>query len=262
MSRQPFVLMLSEDPVKFGTIKSQLASSGLNFKWSLFDDDLEKNAWNLSIDEIKTTDTGVLIICGSKDDFLKKSVLKGLSFLALSVQYLKGEKFPIILISDFELDKLNLPFALKNSFFVSINSTLIGAKTAAKANIPVKKGERDFRLNILTFNGYSGAWIEAGPLSHNWNGVIAGGLKPGRIDALGVGQRDKIPEKSVLEYPVRGIELEIKGKNYYAWGAKNTISDKDSAFFRIDNSSDSIIFGAFNDGENIEVSIIDFAPGP
>ncbi|MDY0361144.1 MAG: hypothetical protein RBR08_06815 [Desulforegulaceae bacterium] len=256
MSRQPYVLMLSNDAQKTALIKSQLDANGLNFKGSLFKDDLEKNAWNFSLDEIKNPETGVLIICGSKTDFFKKSILKGLSLLILSVQYLKGEKFPIIVVSDFETEKQNLPFALKNVFFVSITSPLIGAKAAAKANISVKKGERNFRLNILTFqNNY--IWIEAGPLIKKWNGIITGVLKPSKIDALGIGEKDKIPEKSVLEYPLRGIELEINKREFYAWAAKNQISDNESAFFRIDKNSDSFIFGSFNDGKDIEVCIVD-----
>lgn len=256
MSKKVWITMLSDDPVKAKEINAQLLEYAIKPQGHFFKDDLEKMEWSTCIGEILNKDTGLWLICGKKEDLLKESILKGLSLTALAVQYIKGEKFPIIIVSDIDMEKESLPFAFQNAIILPFESGSIGVKAAAKVNISPKPSKRDFRLNIIPIQG-SGIWIEVGPKKQGWKGILAGVLKPEKVDALGVGEKEKIPDKSVLEYPVRGMEIEINQREFYAWGAKNIITETDSAFFRIGKNSSSIIFGDFNDGEDQSVYIID-----
>lgn len=255
MSNKVWITLLSKDPEKANIINSHLSKYGLSFDGSLFLDDLEKMSWSYTLDQLKNKGTGLWIICGTSKELTKSSVLKGLSFAALGAKYTKGEKFPIIIVTDKGMDTKELPLPLKNSIILDFENPSIGVKATAKANSPVKREHNNFRLNILPMEG-SGLWIEAGPLTNEWKGIFAGVLKPSSVDAMGVGKKEKIPDKSILEYPIRGIELEIGGKEFHAWAAKNIIKKDASFFFRISRDAGSVIIGDFEDDQP-DVFVID-----
>ncbi|MGM0417348.1 MAG: hypothetical protein ACQEQS_01365 [Thermodesulfobacteriota bacterium] len=254
MGKNIWITMVDEDNDQAGLIYSKLSEYGLNVQGSIFQDNIEKMEWALGLDKIKKSD--LWIICGSKKTISKESVMFGLSASAIAVKAAKGDNFPVMIVSEDEITDNELPLPLKNAVVISAANSSFQAKAAAKANLPVKKTTKEYRINLIPIIG-SGLWAEAGPSENSWNGILTGVSDSGSVDALGIGEKSVIPEKSVLEYPVRDMKIELNNKEFTAWGANNIITKEESAFFRIKGAPSSLIFGSFNDDNNPMVYIID-----
>jgi|GEM_PF-1965211 hypothetical protein len=253
MAKNVWITMVDEDNDQAGLIYSKLSEYGLNVQGSIFQDNIEKLEWALGLDKIKKSD--LWIICGSKKTIFKETVMFGLSASAIAVKAYKGDNFPVMIVSEDDIVDNDLPLPLKNAVVISATNSSFQAKAAAKANLPFKKTTKEYRINLIPIIG-SGLWAEAGPCENSWDGILAGVSDSGSVDALGIGEKSVIPEKTVLEYPVRNMKIELNSKEFTAWGSKNIINKDQSAFFRIKGHPSSLIFGSF-DENNPAVYIID-----
>ena len=163
----------------------------------------------------------------------------------------RGHGFPTI-ISPFpgEADPGDLPAALKGAERVSQAS--LGAKLAAKANIPWKPEPADYRLKLYPLPGL-GLWFEAGPAGdHAWTGALFG-VNGADIAAHGVGPEGKIPERSTLQYPFKGMKLTAGEREYLAWGLSNPVTSADSYFVKVTAAPSALLFGELPQGEEPEL---------
>ena len=122
----------------------------------------------------------------------------------------------------------------------------------AKANLPPKTVESEYRLNVYALPRV-GLWIEAGPTAGDWAGVLFG-TQAAAIDAMGIGPAGDIPERSTLEYPLRDMKLAAGDREFTAWAANNTISPKESVYVRIKGNPEALLFGPF-DAETQELDV-------
>jgi len=256
MAKKVWITMVSKNEEKARSINNLITSYGVGVEGHFFNEKKQYEKWHLAVEEIVNKDNGLWVIYGNKKDILNKDIIKHLSLLALSVQAVKGDNFPIMILSSDDISAV-LPFPLKQTIILKPDNPSLGAKITAKVHMPVKKDNRPFYINLLSLENI-GLWMEINPRKKGWEGFIAGVAKPSSIKALGIGDKGKIPEKAVLEYPMRDMELETSGKEFTAWSAKNSITENKSIFIKIDNIPDSVLFGEFKDESNPELYIIDF----
>ena len=213
-------------------------------------DEVEKIAWQASLDTLLAKETSLWVISTTEKDLEKDSVRYGLSLLCLSLQHIKGIGFPIIFVTPHGSLKIeDLPTPFKGYEIFRSDNKSLGAKMTARANTPVKKIPSDYRINIHANQGY-GIWYEFGPAKGTqWNGVLAGGLRS-EVNAHGVGPKGSIPLKTVLEYQMQGLKLELGEDEYTAWAVKNTIKEDQSYYVRFADAPGSILFGQLPDEEN------------
>ena len=99
-------------------------------------------------------------------------------------------------------------------------------------------------------NPLVGAWLELGPPDgEEWPGFMAG-LTNAVVSSFGVGPRGAIPAKSVLSFPMLGIEGNIGERPFNACAAKDTLSSETSCFIRLDGLPDMVFCMGYPDDES------------
>lgn len=243
-------LTREQEPVQ--KVSTILKNYGLAVDGHFWEDDLNNMVWSAPLTEIASRDTALWIIMGNKEDFDIPSIRLGLSFLAISVQAQKDYIFPIMLLPTAgNIDVGSLPTALAGADLISYSSASFGAKVAAKANMPAKKTNVDYRLFVHAIPGI-GLWFEIGPVRELWEGAVLG-VSGGEIDVHGVGKAGELPQKAVLEYPVKGMKLAVSDRQYTAWGVKNKVDYGQSYYVRVKGEPESIIFGSFPEGTEADL---------
>jgi hypothetical protein len=65
-----------------------------------------------------------------------------------------------------------------------------------------------------------------------------------------------LPAKTVLNYPMEGLKLEVGGNEYTAWAAQNELDAETSYFVKVEGFPESIVFGAYSAEEAAEVFVV------
>jgi hypothetical protein len=228
---------------------------GLGAAGHFWQDALEQMAWSNAREDLVKQETALWIIVGSRDDLSTESIRYGLSLLAIGVHSQKGHGFPMIIgLTDGNMETDDLPTPLRGAEILPASGAALGPKIAAKANMPVKNVPVDYRLDIYGVQGI-GQWFEIGPAQGDWSGVMFG-TAGGTINAHGVGPMQKLPERSILEYPMKGMTLQLGDKEYSAWAVKNTLTASDSYYLRVNDYPSSLVFGPMTDGEDAELYVV------
>ncbi|WP_432738118.1 hypothetical protein [Maridesulfovibrio sp. FT414] len=251
MSKSVFISILEKDEAKGKGLFQTVSRYGLGVNGHFWSDNLEKMEWAGPIAELDRPETGVWLIKGGRASFENPDIRFGLGLLAAAVQARRGLGFPILCIcDDGELATAALPTTLRGAEVVE--ESKLGVKLAAKANMPIKKIDAEYRFDLYALPSL-GLWIEVGPApGHEWNGALLG-VCGGEISAHGVGSAGQLPERCVLNYPMKGLKMELGGREFVGWAVKNALGEKDSYFVKVGGTPDALIFGAFPDGDDVEL---------
>jgi len=243
MQKKVWITSLQKDKEKTTALLELSKKYSLAPDGHFWVDDLKKTAWQAPKDSICAKETGLWIISAEPDDLAAESVRYGLSLLALNVQAGKGIGFPILFVCfDKMLQQEDLPAPFKGAEIVDGKNSSLGAKITARANTPVKKIAVDYRVDIHANPGY-GIWFEFGPTGEEiWDGVLAG-ASGAQVDAHGVGEAGRLPEKAVLEYPMQGLKLSVNDTEYDAWAVQNRIGANESYYARFNGIPGTVLFG-------------------
>jgi hypothetical protein len=151
-----------------------------------------------------------------------------------------------------------LPMALKDAEIKPVaDASVLGAKIAARSGMPVKGVETPYHLYVHGLPGI-GLWFEVGPAGAvDWSGAFFG-VHDAEIDFHGVGSAGSIPERAVLEYPVKGIKMMLEEKEITAWGIQNRLDASSSYYVRVQGEPDTILFGPYPDGDELDAHVISF----
>ncbi|MHB9030713.1 MAG: hypothetical protein ACYC9O_18250, partial [Candidatus Latescibacterota bacterium] len=219
------------------TVRAYGLESGGHF-WA---DDLKAMAWLGPLESLSERDTAAWVILGSRKSLEPASVRYGLGLLALSVQAKKGLGFPILFLDSAEgLELSALPFPLRGAYVFPAGLSGIGAKLAARANLPLKPFDPGYRVNIHASEHF-GVWFEIGPSGDaTWSGALLG-TAGGLIDFHGAGPAGSLPQKAVLEYPMQGLTLELRGREYTAWAVQNKLDRGSSYYVRVRDIPSGIV---------------------
>jgi hypothetical protein len=248
-------LVSSEDVVK--KLMGQLKTYGLDANGHFWEDNLEKVAWMKPREELMDTQVVLWAILGSEKDFRNPAFRYGLSLLALTVQAQRGLNFPMVLLQTegepIPPDLLTTP--LKGADVLSASSAVLGAKLVAKAHATPKQISPEYHIDIYG-NEHIGQWFEIRPLHSAWPGAMFG-VDGGEIAFHAVGPGGKLPSKSVLNYPMEGLKLNLGEKEYTAWAAQNELNPETSYFVKVDGFPESIVFGPYSTEEAADVYVIE-----
>ncbi|MEW6261639.1 MAG: hypothetical protein AB1641_01050 [Thermodesulfobacteriota bacterium] len=250
------VLNKDKDEAQAKKLYQAIAGYGLSPAGHFWQDRLEEMAWAGAREDLVKKETALWIVLGSAEALAAPTIRYGLSLLALGVQDQKGHGFPILIaVTAGEIKPETLPSPLRAADVLSAAQANLGVKIAAKANMPVKKVPADYRLDVYGLPGI-GQWFEVGPAQgHAWNGVMFG-VNAGDIDAHGVGPAHKLPERSVLEYPMKGMKIDLGGVEYTAWAAQNELKSDSSYYLRVKGFPSAVLFGPLAQTEEAEAYVI------
>ena len=228
----------------------ELAKSGLEPFAHLWENDLKNMAWLAAAKELERQDRHVWIVAGQASDFADKTILRGLSLVALAAQAAHGNDFPILLSpSPATVDAAALPTPLRSAETVKSG---LGAKAAVRANTPCRL-RPEYRLKPHGLPGL-GLWFEVGPAEHAWDGAFFACQGEGAVpDAHGVGPAGTIPSTSTLHYPVRDMRLRLGEREYTGFGVKNHVGRAESYYVRVSDVPEGVSFGPFPDNDEAEL---------
>jgi hypothetical protein len=255
-----WITALDKDQENVQRVMVTLKNYGLGVDGHFWTDDLAKMAWDGALEPLSAKETVLWIITGAAAQFAVPTIRQGLSMLTLALQHRRGVGFPILLLPTAgELDGASLPTLLKGADILSAPSATLGPKIVALANKPVPAIGVGYRLNIHAIHGI-GLWYEIGPPAggFDWPGAMFG-VHGADIDFHGVGPADGIPERTVLEYALKGMKIQLGEDEFTAWAAQNRLDGGSSYYVRVQGTPDKLIFGPFAEGDDAEVHVVNLS---
>jgi hypothetical protein len=242
-----------EDVQKIMTLLKAYGMEGNGHFW---EDNPEKFAWSTSRKELLNPDVALWIILASGESLARDSIRYGLSLLTLSLQESRGANFPVIILhSGPDTLKAALPGPLAGAEIYSVTNPVLGAKLVAGLHRLTTAAPPPYRLDVYGIPQV-GQWFEIGPREQIWSGAMFG-VNGAEITLHAVGTKGQLPERSVLNYPLQGIRIEAKKKQYTAWAVKNELSADLSYYIRVEGMANSLLFSPFAEQNDPEVYIID-----
>lgn len=258
MKKNVWITILEKNEGLGRMVFEETAKYGLNPTGHFWEDDLAKLAWAGAVAELTNTNCAVWLIVGQASNFAQKTVRQGLALLALAAQAVHGHSFPILLSpSGGKVEVDDLPTPLRSAEVVPAG---LGVKAVARANARRQEIPLEYRLNVHPLSGL-GLWFELGPARDPWKGAFLGCLGGDRCvpDAHGVGLAGTIPQNSTLNYPVRGMRMELGQREFTAWGVHNELSPAESYYVRVAKTPEALAFGPFPDQDDAEVFTVTLA---
>lgn len=257
MKKKVWITSLAKNEEQVKTMMGLVQKYGLLPEGHFWVDDIKKMAWMAPKEKLMDPETSLWLILGTEKDIEKDSIRYGLAMLAIAVQAQRGHGFPIMWICpEGEINPDKLPTPLKSADIFALSNPSLGAKLAIKVNTPSKKVPLEYRLDLHANVGF-GLWFEIGPAGgKEWTGALLG-VHGAEINFQGVGSAGGLPDKAVLEYPIRGMKLDLGDKEYTAWAVKNKLDENHSYYARVEGMAKSILFGPFSEDEQTDVYTVD-----
>jgi hypothetical protein len=244
----------SQDPVK--QLMSQMKTYGVEVQGHFWKDDLKKMAWMAARENLLDANVSVWGILGTNEELLVPDNLYGLSLLAITVQAQRGPQFPIMILQTqgalISSEQLSTP--LRGADVLLASGTGIGAKLVAKVHASSKPISTEYHLDIYG-NEQIGQWFEVRPAQSSWPGVMFG-VAGAEITFHAVGPSGSLPSKTVLNYPMKGLKLEMGDREYLAWAAQNELNPETSYFVKVEGYPESIVFGPYSTEEAAEMFVL------
>ena len=236
-------------------LMSKMKTYGLKVKGHFWKDDLKQMAWMAAREDLTDSKISFWAISGSEEELLNPDLRYGLSLLAIIARAKRGINFPVVILQTHGslVSTDQLPTPLKGAdIFLSSDSGL-GAKLVAKAHQTSKQTSHEYFIDVYG-DEQIGQWFEIRPFSSTWSGAMFG-VYGGKIAFHGVGPAGKLPSKSVLNYPMKGLRLNLREKEYIAWAVQNELNAETSYFVKIDDFPESILFGPYSTEESDEADV-------
>jgi len=254
--KKVWMSVLSKNEEVARKLMGELQKYGLSAAGHFWSDNLEKMDWMGPRPELLDKDTAMWLIVATPEDLASQETRFGLSLLSITAQAARGHGFPVIILHSGDPPGADdLPTPLKHAEIIS-ESSAYGPKLVARANIPFKPAEADYRMDVYGLSAGLGLWFEVGPAAgHKWSGVMFG-VSPGDITAHGVGPRGELPRgKMILNYPMEGLKLNMGDKEYTAWAVKNELDENSSYYLKVVDMPETILFGEFSEEDEAEVFV-------
>lgn len=242
-------------PSQYGGL---LSTYGLEVAGSKWVDDIPRVGWlEGNTDLLDASQTDLWLIVGDASTFNTPSLRYGLSLLTATVHAERGESFPIVCLGvDAMPEPLGLPTLLRPSQCLTATDQSWPAKVVAAGFRPPHVPRLDFRLSIHA-HPMLGQWFEVGPQDENWAGVMFGVSEGGTITHHAVGPKGVLPERTVLEYQMQGIQVDVGGTAFTAWAVQNTLGPDDSYYIKVDDAPASIIVAGHPGTDQAEAFVLE-----
>ncbi|MBN1850084.1 MAG: hypothetical protein JW932_16040 [Deltaproteobacteria bacterium] len=251
-----WITSLGTSPEPIQQLMIQMKAYGIDVQGHFWKDDLKAMAWQAGRENLLDSNIAMLGILGSDKELLFQDTLYGLSLLTITVQAQRGSNFPIMILQTagdtIDSDRLSLP--IQGARIMSLSDAGLGAKLVAAVHKQPKAIPPEYYLDILG-NEQIGQWFEVRPKQGNWPGVMFG-VEGADIAFQAVGPSGSLPAKTVLNYPMQGLRLEMGGKEYTAWATQNELNPETSYYVKVEGFPQSILFGPYSTEQQADVFII------
>ncbi len=234
--KQIFLSAMDKDEAEAAGILKGIQSAGMDAEghfWDTTDKDLTRA---LPHREIEKADAWVILASRK----LTSDEQIGLTLTLMSARAWRKSRLPVLIVGPEQA----LPPLLADAAEFCPPEKLT-TRLAVRTSIAKKWNEQELRI-CVRFQSGVGIWIEAGPSQgETWKGVLLG-VDPalgGAIDFQAVGPRGSLPERTVLEHPMKDARLSAGETEYVAWGCSNTLTSEDSFFVRLKGLTSSLLLG-------------------
>jgi hypothetical protein len=221
----------------------ELQRYGLAPEGHFWVDDLPSLAWLEVRKKMEEQRPGLWLILTGATSLAEPNLRYGLSVLTLALMA-HLETLPIAFLSPATetLAPETAPPLLANALFLSSATPAWQAKLVGLANQPAKS-VRQYHLDLHGGRDV-GQWFEVGSIAETWQGALFA-VAGAEIDFHAVGPRGKLPERSTLSYPQKGLKLEANGVEHSGWALRNAMAPSESYFIRVRGEPSSLIFGPY-----------------
>lgn len=258
--KKVWVTWMAADGAGVREIVAALGKQGLETGGAPWIDDLEKMAWvelgNALLDA-KTAD--IWLIACDRVAMEHKNNRYALSLIAAALRHQRGAQCPIMLLGlDFVPESNALPTPLRNLTLLSKSDKAWPAKVVAAAHAKKPATPPEFRLDVRA-NPMFGQWFEIGPVEGQWDGAMFGVSSDGTITHHATGPKGELPERAVLEYPIKDIKAEVGGASVTVWAVQNRLDAAHSYYVKVDGTPTQIVFGGHPGSDQAEVFVLTLA---
>lgn len=242
-----FVSALTVPEQEVRGLMGKLKTYGLEPAAHQWSDDLGAMAWMGPKEHLCQPQCAFWAIMGAREALLKPETRYGLSLLALCVQARRGPGFPIVLLrtGPEPLVAADLPAPLQRAIILSAADAGTPAQLVAKAHAKAPDLPAAYYLDMVG-NPQFGQWFEVRPTSDEWPGIIFG-VDAGEIKFQAVGPSGQLPTTSTLNFPMQGLQMEFKGRNFTAWAVRNAISPATAFYIKVEGAPATLLFGPFSE---------------
>ncbi|MBF0171355.1 MAG: hypothetical protein HQK87_09775 [Nitrospinae bacterium] len=255
MKKRIWISALGKDEARSSDVMGALHKYGMEPAGHFWEDQVEKLAWMGALERIVADDAKAWVVLLDAAAWEKESVRYGVAMLALSIKSARGAAFPIFLLlpDGMALDAATMATPLAGAVVMPQKGAWL-AKLAAKTAVAPKMGSGDdFRLDAYG-DGKVGQWFEVGPAHGTWKGVLFAVAGGGEILFQAVGPKDKLPEKTTLEYAQKGLKMTLGDTEFTGWAVQNVINETTSCFVKVGGAPTSILFAPYDpEGEEADV---------
>jgi hypothetical protein len=245
----------SHTPPQCGSLLRQYGLEVAGHTWV---DNLAQMAWlDVEAALCDSEHADLWLIASDKQGLATANNRYALSLITASVQAKRSPSFPIVCLGlDERPEAATLPTLLRHGPCLVVTDQSWPAKIVATAFNPPTLPPLDFRLRVHA-NPVLGQWFEIGPRTENWHGVMFGVSEGGTITHHAVGPQGQVPERTMLEYQIQGLQAQVGATTYTAWSVQNTIGPEDSYYIRVDGFPASLIVGGHPGTDQAEVFLLD-----
>lgn len=225
LKKKVFLSAMNKDEKAVAGLFARIKAAGFDITghfWSHEEKELTKV---LPAQEVENVDAWVIYA----SEQITSETMIGITLTLLTVRTFRETQLPVIIVGAAQ----ELPPLLNTAEFTSAEK--LAVRLSTRTAIRKKWIEDDFRLSAHCQAGV-GYWLEVGPAEgKTWNGALVGAdiSLGGSIDFQAVGPKGSMPERTVLDYPVRDARLSAGDREYLAWGCQNQLTDADSFYVRI-----------------------------
>ncbi len=240
MDKRIWVSALSKNADQIRLITESLRDYGFNCQGHIWLDDAPKLAWRSAYDELIHEQCQHWVMLADDESLKCASIRYGLSLMAYAMLRDKPDKMPIVVLAEKQETFDLLPPILRKSQLILTSQNGWEAKFVA-ATIKPKLFNLPYRINTMG-DANIGQWFEIGSKLEPWHGIAFGiaGLDA-VIDFQGVGPAGALPDKSILEYPMEGIKMDVGGTTFTGWAVSNVLDTNLSYYVRVRGLPDQLL---------------------
>lgn len=236
-----FVVLFGENPSLNDLIGRTAARYGIETYGCGWKEEPGKPVWgDVASLAVKNGCDG-LLIAGDSALWGVPETRSHLSLALLKIRAVLGEGFPVFQ----RLSPLPERWPSPLAGAIELQGEAFGPRLLGKLASPPAKTQADFRLDAHPLGVGDGVVVEIGPQGDGvfWEGAILAMRGGGHITHHTVGARGTLPEKGVVEYAMKGIELEAGDGKYTGWAVQNRLTPAESYFVRIVGEVEGLLFG-------------------
>lgn len=220
----------------------------------------EKQPWLASAQEAAGAGARVVVVVAQPESYANPERRRELALFRLLLQSLnKTTVNGFVVLTDLAaattLDS-DLPGTAVLADWEKVTDTGWPARVVARMHAP-RKPQWPARIGMYAQEKL-GVWLEVKPSPDSTTQGCLLGVSghSASISFHAVGPAGRLPERSVNEYELKGIEFEAAGHAFSAWALRNTLTPADAYFVRIEQEPDILAIGNLPDGEFDDVDLL------